>query len=285
VLSLPETLSGESNALDGRCLVERATQSLRPHPTYERLCTPTLAARVGRVRRQAGPIHEPILTTTAGIIIDGYARWKVALERQQATLPCIEHALTEEEALVAVIRHHRGSTGLNDFCRIVLALELEPSLKDFASRPNATSSNLTNVKRDVRPELARAAGVSTGNVSKVKQLLQTAIPEVREALIRGELRIHRAWLWREQTDQAQRDSLWIRLHHRDVEKTIAQLVNAHAKKAKAVSLDPFDVANTIARNLGLQDVGGLTATIVDVPGKAVVITRAVYDEIRAREIE
>lgn len=284
MLSLPETPPGEGDALDGRCLVERLTQSLRPHPTYERLCTPTLAARVRRVTRQAGPIHEPILTTTAGIIIDGYARWKVALDRQQLTLPCIEHAMTEEEALVAVIRHHRGSTGLNDFCRIVLALELEPCLKASASQPNSTSSNLTNVKRDVRPQVARAAGVSTGNVSKVKQLLQTVIPEVREALIRGELRIHRAWLWREQTDQAQRDSLWTRLHNRDVEKTIARLVNAHAKKAKAVSPESFDLANTIVRSLGLQDIGDLAATILDVPGKAVVLTRDLYEEIRDREI-
>ena len=59
------------------------------------------------------------------------------------------------------------------------------------------SSKLTNHEhRDVRKDIAEEAGVSTGNVTKVKQFLDTVIPEVRERLLRGEVSIHRAWQWR-----------------------------------------------------------------------------------------
>lgn len=70
VLSIPETPGAAGQALHNRSLVERATQSLRPHPTYERLCTPTLAARVRRVQLQPGPIREPLLTTPCIASID-----------------------------------------------------------------------------------------------------------------------------------------------------------------------------------------------------------------------
>ena len=59
------------------------------------------------------------------------------------------------------------------------------------------SSNLTNdTHKDVRKDIARLAGVSTGNVTKVKQILDSVTPEVQERLLRSEVSIHRAWQWR-----------------------------------------------------------------------------------------
>lgn len=273
-----------SSSVGTGTLVERATEFLRPHPTYERLCTPMMAARVRRVAVHPGPVREALLTTATGIIIDGYARWRVAIDRKQATLPCIEHALSDADALLALLRHHRGSTGLNDFCRIVLALELEPSLKGFGALSPTPSSNLTNLKgRDVRPEIAKAAGVSTGNVTKVKQLIGTVIPEVRAALIRGEIRIHRAWQWRTQSHKDQLNSLWVHLNQRSAERTISGLINAHVRNVQPVAHDTADAMNSIARGLGLQDVVDLTVAVLEVPGKAVVLTRALYDEVRRNE--
>ncbi len=277
MLSVAAVSSEAGYVQAARSLVERATQALRPHPTYERLCASTIAVRVRRVSLHPGPVREPLLTTTGGTIIDGYARWRVAMDREQATLPCFEHPLSDEDALRAVLRYHRGSAGLNDFCRIILALDLEPALR--------ASSNLTNVKRrDVRPDIALAAGVSTGNVTKVKQLLESVIPEVREALIRGELRIHRAWEWRRLSKNAQIDSLWNRQHRRGIDQTIRRLVRSHVKDAKSGPPEMRDVAEIIARNLGLQNVTGLTAAVLDVPGKAVVVTRALFDEVCRNEI-
>ena len=88
-------------------IVQRPTAALRPHPVYQRLCGPIAATRVRRVVQQAGPILDPLMTTTDDTILDGHARWHVAIERQQPTLPCFEYDVTDEEALQVVIQRHR----------------------------------------------------------------------------------------------------------------------------------------------------------------------------------
>jgi hypothetical protein len=47
-------------------------------------------------------------------------------------------------------------------------------------------------KIDVRAEVARIAGVSQGNVRKVKLLLSSASPALLTAVRNGDLSIHRA---------------------------------------------------------------------------------------------
>jgi hypothetical protein len=71
--------------------------------------------------------------------------------------------------------------GFNAFCRIFLALDLEPWLREkarlnqSAGGQNKGSSKLTEAQRvDVRSQIAAAAGVSVGNVTKVQQLITTA---------------------------------------------------------------------------------------------------------------
>ena len=62
--------------------------------------------------------------------------------------------------------------------------------------PGKGSSNLTeDAAVDVRKETAAAAGVSVGNVTKVKQLVGVGHPELLEALRGSEVSIHRAWKW------------------------------------------------------------------------------------------
>ena len=168
---------------------------------------------------QAGRINEPLLTTTDGTILDGHAWQQVAIERAQSNVPCLEVDVTKDEALQVVIQRHRTSEGLNDYGRIVLALRLEPYFRKRsgprqpARANNPPSSNLTNdARRDVRKDIAGLAGVSTGNVTKVKQILDSVIPEVRERLLRGEVSIHRAWQWRKLSPKKQCDALWDHLH-------------------------------------------------------------------------
>src|SRR5207248_6325810 len=96
------------------------------------------------------------------------------------------------------------------------ALDLEPSLREKArgnqgvGGKKGDSSNLTEAERlDVRSEIAAAAGVSVGNVSKVKQLMMTARPELRQAVRNGEISIHRAWLCSKQLPGKQQDALGV----------------------------------------------------------------------------
>ena len=281
VADTPEHHDGSSRAR----LVDRSTKSLRPHPVYLELFGPLAATRARRVGQQTGSIQEPLLTTTDGTILDGHARWQVAIERAQPMLPCFEYELSEDKALQVVIERHRASEGLNDYGRIVLALRLEPYFREHCRRQQLArsndlpSSNLTNdTRRDVRKDIARLADVSTGNLTKVKQILDSVIPEVRERLLRGEVSIHRAWLWRKRPRKGQRDALWDHLHLGSLKKTIDRLVRAHAEAGASVqSVD--DLAPIVLGGLAKLDADDITVTVVDVPGRAVVVTRACYNEL------
>ena len=281
VADTPERHDGASRAR----LVDRSTTSLRPHPVYQELCRPFAATRARRVGQQTGSIREPLLTTTDGTILDGHARWQVAIERAQPNVPCLEVDITEEEALEVVIQRHRASDGLNAYGRIVLALRLEPYLREHCRRQQLArsndfpSSNLTNdTRRNVRKDIARIAGVSTGNVAKVKKILNSVIPEVRERLLRGEVSIHRAWQWSTLPPKRQRDALWDHLHGGGIKKTIHRLLRAHAEDGASVqSVD--DVTPIVLGGLAKLDADDITVAVVDVPGRAVVVTQACYNEL------
>jgi len=282
VLDTAELQDGQSQDR----VVYRATTTLRPHPRYQALRGPMAATGVQRDARQAGAIQEPLLTTVDGTILDGHARWQAALERQQGVLPCLEYDVTDDEALHIVIQRHRRSHGLNDYGRIVLALGLESYFRE-RSRPTRSTvhtrppSKLTNHEhRDVRKDIAAEAGVSTGNVTKVKQLLDTVIPEVRERLLRGEVSIHRASQWRTLNPKGQRDALWTHLHQGGIKKTVGRLIRAHAESG--IPVQPDDVAATVLQGLAMYSPADLTVAVVDVPGRAVVVTRACYDELQEK---
>jgi ParB-like chromosome segregation protein Spo0J len=280
------TLAFRNRQRRGHC-IERPTDSLRPHPQYLELWEPIALPRVSRVSQQSGPIIEPLVITTDGTILDGHARWQVATERNQLTIPCLVYDVSQEESIEILIQRHRAAGGLNAYARILLALRLEAHLRKATASSGDTligsdrhSSNLTKrASRDVRQDIARIACVSTGNVTKVKQVLESVIPTIRERLLSGDVSIHRAWQWRTLNKKAQTDALWAHLNRRGITATIRQLVKSHAKSLPA---QPIDIAPTIVKGLATCDLADLAVAVLDVPGRAVVVTRACYDEFRRR---
>ena len=115
------------------------------------------------------------------------------------------------------------------------------------------------------------------NVSKVKQTLDTAIPETRERLLRGEISIHRAWTWRTLSAKRQRDALWEHLHHGAIKKTVGRLITAHTEAAAPTR--SVDVATIVLGGLATYDPSDITVAVAEVPGRAVVVTRACYEEL------
>ena len=106
---------------------------LRRHPSYVRLHLTVPASKLSVLAEQGGQaFREPLAITRERIVIDGYARWELARLKGRLALPCVEYELTEEEALRWLLQKHRRSNGMNDFCRILLAKELEPYLKEKA---------------------------------------------------------------------------------------------------------------------------------------------------------
>jgi hypothetical protein len=270
----PESLSGD---VQGR-LVTCSVDELRPHPSYVRhqiaVPVPQLSPLV-----ELGDLlfREPLLITQDGTILDGYARWKLARRQGRPTLPCIKFDLSEAEALHWLLQKHRRSEGLNAFSRTIMAQELEPWLKEKARSNKQAggqqkgSSNLTEAdKLDVRSEIAAVAGVSTGNVSKVKQLLLHAQPALLQALREGEVSIHRAWIWLQKPEQ-QLDQLRLHQNLRGITHKIDSLLQAHRHPAGD---EPLDVARILVALAAMvpERTASILVAEVEVPGEALLVS-------------
>ena len=283
--ALPHVDNHESRQADGR-QVTRRVEELRPHPSFarQRLNVPFAALSVAASQADLG-FREPIVITHDKIILKGYAQWQLAGLQGRERLPCIEYTLSEEEALYWLLQSHRRSHVLIDFARIVLALDLEPLLHEKGRSNQRTgghdkgSSILAKADRvDVRSQMAAAAAVSSGNITKVKQLLPLIHPEVREALQLGQLSIHRAWQWRNLTLEEQAQRLFQHQSATGVRRTIRKLVSQH-------------LANEVGPVLALPELlgwlqkvdGGCLRTIqvavVDSPGYGIMVSKALFHAI------
>jgi len=173
---------------------------------------------------------------------------------------------------------HRRSNGLNDFSRILLALDLEPELKEKARQNQSLggqskgSSNLTKASRlDVRREIARIAGVSVGNVTKVKQILTGAHSDLIRALRGRELSIHRAWSWCKFSSEDQKNLLWELHSSKGVRKVIRELISRHQSPSKTVSAVPLELT-VLLHALMSGKLDSIRVVPVRAPGKAIFVT-------------
>ncbi len=276
-------VDGDLNDVGPGRLVDRPVASLRPVRRYLELRRAAVPPGAGECPKPTA-MCAPLLVTTRGTILDGYARWQAAVERGQSNLLCLEVDLTDEEATVFILEHQRTSSNLNGYCRILLALPLEGffrrrdrGLRSKVGTP--PSSKLTNIRRtDVRIDIARVAGVSTGNVSKVKQLRVSVIPAIERDLRRGTVSIHKAWQWREMSANAQRDALCAHRNRRGIRKTIRDLIAAHVSRARA--LPTSEQASEVLSSLATHDLRGIVFEVVDIPGPVVVISRQLYERVQ-----
>jgi len=232
----------------------------------------------------------PPIVTCDGIVFDGYARLEIARHYGLWALPCLEYDLPREEALQWILRTHQRSNGLSAFHRIALALDLESIFQEKARSNQRTggqhkgSSNLTKAdKVDVRREIASVAGVSVGNVSKVKHLVSVAHIELQEALHSGEISIHRAWLWSQSAVAEQKEALREYRAERGIKKTIRQLVSQHrAKKAPAQArLD--HVASQLAA-MPPDQVNSVKVDVIRNAGKAIYLTEELAFSLNLQHI-
>ena len=279
-----ESTNDNGSLLRAGQLISCRLDELRPHPSYvqHRLAVPAsqLSALAERGDRA---FLEPLMITQDRTILDGYARFQLARLQGRATLPCIEYELTEAEALHTLLERHRRSEGLNAFSRVLLALELEPwfrekaRLNQQAGGQRKGSSKLTEATRlDVRSKIAAAAGVSVGNVTKVKQLT-TAHPDLLQALRSGEISIHRGWRWSKAPLEKQQEELHCYQSQRGVRKTIRLLLSQHRSKGLPVVPDFGSLARRLASlepTLGVVAVG-----VIKAPGRAVFLTEELVREL------
>jgi hypothetical protein len=87
---------------------------------------------------------------------------------------------------------------------------------------------------DTRSKVARYAGVSTGNVTKAKQIMKTQNSKLREALQAGQIRIHKAWQWRQLSPEGQLRELELYLSQKSTNKVIRRLIKRHVAKRSPI---------------------------------------------------
>jgi len=265
--------------------VTRRLDEVRAHPSYSRLGLAVSASQLSAlVALEAWASEEPIAITSDGLIIDGYARVERARILGRATILCIEYDRTEEEALRDLLQRHLGSSRLNAFCRILLAEELKPWFKRKALANQKAggevkgSSKLMEAGRiDVTAKIAEAADVSVGNISKVKQLLRLAIPELVQALRRGEISIHKAWLLSKVPSANQRDELALPQCQRRIKKDMRALASRHGSKSVPTVPDASNLIRQLSE-LDSRKPGSFRIFVSNARGKAVCVTKDLFQE-------
>jgi hypothetical protein len=259
---------------------------LRPHPSYShhRLTVPV--SKLSALAEQGDlAFREPLVITRESIVIDGYARIDLARRQGRPTLPCIEYELTEEESLLWLLQRHRRSNGLNDFCRILLALELETCFREKAlsnqrlGGQSKASSRLTEAERvDVRKQIAAAAAVSVGNVTKVKQLVGTAHPKVLEALRNGETSIHRAWKWSTESPDQQIEAFRTYRNKKGVNKAIRDLISRHGPRNLPTAPDAGSLVRRLS-GLSSGECSSVSVAVIRVQGKMIFVTEELIQSL------
>jgi hypothetical protein len=273
-------------------LVTRRVEELRAHPSYIRHSVSVSASQLSSIaKRGAIAFRDPLAITGEGIVVDGYARWELARRQGRELLLCLEHELTEEESLEWLLQRHRRQMGLNSFLRILLALDLEPSLQEKA-RANQRAggqkkgwSDLTKAQKViVRSQIAAAAGTSAGSVTKVKQLLPSIQPELQEALRGGEVSIHRAWLWRTLRPTAQLEALTLYRSKKGVGKAIRDALSQHQSRSAAASLAPVNLANCLSK-INASGLEPIRVIPIKMTGRTVFLTEELMEALKLQQQE
>lgn len=273
----------------------RAVVELRKHPAYEELnlaVSPEQLAALKRAGKLA--LKDPLLVTREGIIIDGYARREYADRLGVPTLPCVEIIADEDETLCMILNKHRRSPGWNDYNRIRMASRLKDCYRKDARSNQQTGGHLKGLSKlteaSVRKRIADAAGVSEGNVTKVHQLVNSN-PRVLEALARGEIRIHRAWLWRQLSGQEQLQELRLYRLKRSLQQPSKIRAFKHRAKSglmvRRASLSTASLEQALNQLISMppcdrESSDSVAIGLIKFPGKAALLTTELYEDLLHR---
>jgi hypothetical protein len=231
---------------------------------------------------------DPIAITRDRIVIDGYARWELAKRTGRRMLECFEYELSPEDALEELIRSHCASRGFTDFVRIELALDLERHfqqkalLNQQAGGQGKGLSKLTIAQRvNTRREVARLAGVSSGNVRKVKNILAHACSPLRQAAREEEVSINLADKWCLEPEAQQQEHLRLMRIERGIKRKARNLIAAHLARVSPSTRDRQVIKLSDLVGL-LNDIGSVEVEIVDAPGRTMFATKELIDSLAQR---
>jgi hypothetical protein len=138
---------------------------------------------------------------------------------------------------------------------------------------------------DVRSEIASIAGVSTGNVTKAKQLRETAHPRVELAVRTGEISIHKAWQWSRSSPQQQSRHLEEHQSRKGTNQTSRRLIERHVARLSPTQLIPATLGSLLKpivpdRSAALDSIA---VSEIDAPGNIAYLTKDALSTLRSIE--
>jgi transcriptional regulator with XRE-family HTH domain len=294
-----DILSNSAKITYPQCrIVPRRVGDLRPHPSYARLGIKVPASRLNALLEMGEDAFLfPLIVTSEGIVIDGYARLEVARLQGRTSVDCIQYNVSEEEALRRLLLCHRPSPGLPPFTRIAMGRDLAKSLREKALRHQQAggkskgSSKLTEAEKvEVRKEIATAAGVSVGTLSHALEVLKTGDPEILRALCNGEIKIDRAWRWSKESRICQCENLKLYRRHRGMERIAEKLVARQVRKLKskrrrASRWKNATLSETISRLgcLAPEALGAVDLIFIKAPASILALSEDIAQRLGLRE--
>jgi hypothetical protein len=133
-------------------------------------------------------------------------------------------------------------------------------------------SKLTKAEQlHVRSEIAKAAAVSAGNVTKVKQLMEGCVPEYTEALHNNEMSIHWAWKLRNASPDDQLDALGRLRFEKGLMTEIRQRAAKRRKRAVSTSQNAHEIVGRL-HDLSKEELDAVRVTILKSPEPGIFIT-------------
>ena len=142
---------------------------------------------------------------------------------------------------------------------------------------------------DVRSEIAAVAAVSTGNVTKVRQLRKTAHPAIEQALRDGQISIHKAWQWSQEPPKKQLENLRRRRIERGIKQKAKALVGEHRATILPSASDrpPFTMPDLVRvvnclTTMSVDEPRAFEAVAMntlDIPGKGIYVTQELVQTV------
>ena len=112
----------------------------------------------------------------------------------------------------------------------------------------------------------------------------TAAPEILQALLSGEISIHRAWLWSKASREEQREALRLYQSERGVKKKIRFLISRHRSK-RLPTVPDLDLGNLVRRLSALAStkLGPVGVALLKAPGRTVFLTEELFRALGLHE--
>jgi hypothetical protein len=132
-------------------------------------------------------------------------------------------------------------------------------------------------------KIAKAAAVSTGNVTKVKQLNEACVPEFIEALYNDEISIHWAWKLRKARPEDQLDALG-RLRFQEGLMTEIRQRAARRRKRGISRVQNADEILSRLNELGGEELKAVRVTILKGHQPEIFITEALAQMIGLEQL-